>query len=86
VTATKKRSFYMSTITIKVDDESITTEKQKLTANEILTLAHIDAATHYLVRLTGRAQHSYQGKGNEEIEVHNGETFISVSTGPTPLS
>jgi hypothetical protein len=57
-----------------------------VTANQILRLAGIDPAANYLVEVRGREQVSYQGRGDEEIRVHEHEVFVSVSTGPTPTS
>jgi hypothetical protein len=57
-----------------------------MTPNQILRDAGIDPANHYLVRLEGHHQFSFQDKGNEPIHVHNHEQFISLSIGPTPLS
>jgi hypothetical protein len=73
-------------ITFTVDGEPVTTTEEHLTANQILSLAGIDPATNYLVRVSGREQESYQGRGSEEIRVHEHEVFVSVSTGPTPVS
>lgn len=73
-------------ITFTVDREPVTTTREELTANQILGLAGIDAATNYLVQVKGREQVSYQGRGDEEIRVHEDEAFVSVSTGPTPTS
>ncbi|MFG1926855.1 hypothetical protein [Cryptosporangium sp. NPDC048952] len=73
-------------ITFKVDDERVTTRDDRMTPNEILTLVHLDPASHYLVELKGREQVSYRNHGNDEIRVHDGSVFVSVSTGPTPVS
>lgn len=73
-------------ITFTVDGEPVTTTKEDLTANQILDLAGIDPATSYLVKVSGREQESYQGRGDEEIRLHEHEVFVSVSTGPTPTS
>ena len=73
-------------ITFTVDREPVTTTQERLTANQILDLAGIDAATNYLVQVKGREQVSYEGRGDEEIRVHDDEVFVSVSTGPTPTS
>ncbi|MGW4162252.1 hypothetical protein [Streptomyces sp. NPDC004788] len=73
------------TVVVTVDGEPVEVPK-RTTPNTILALAGIDAATHYLVRITGRHQHSYAGHGEEEITVHEQETFVSVSTGPTPTA
>ncbi|MEU7757629.1 hypothetical protein [Micromonospora aurantiaca (nom. illeg.)] len=74
------------TITFKVDDESITTTEKDLTPNQILNLAGVDPASAYLVEVKGRHQESYEGRGDTPIRVHAGDTFVSVSTGPTPTS
>jgi hypothetical protein len=73
-------------ITFTVDGEPITIRMERITPNEILTKAGIDPATHYLVEIKGRHQTSYQGRGDTEIRVHDGDKFVSVSTGPTPTS
>lgn len=70
-----------------VDGEPFETDRQEWTPNEIIkTFGQKDPATNYLVRLEGHHRHSYQGKGNEPIKIHNGEKFQIVSTGPTPVS
>jgi hypothetical protein len=73
-------------VTIELDSEPLTLPKADLTPNEILSEAGLDPATHYLVLVHGRQQDSFQGKGDELIHVHNKETFISLSTGPTTTS
>lgn len=74
------------TVTFVVDDEPVTTEDHTLTPNEIMGLAGIDPASHYLVQVEGRHQVSYQDKPDEQIKVHENEVFVTVSTGPTPVS
>lgn len=69
-----------------VDGEPQETSDHELTPTQILTKAGIDAATHYLVEIDGAHRVSFQGKSNEEIRMHENEKFISVSTGPTPVS
>lgn len=73
-------------ITFTVDGEPVTTTEEYLTPNQILGLAGIDPAANYLVKVDGRHQESYQGRGDEQIRVHEHEVFVSVSTGPTPTS
>ncbi|MEU0132319.1 hypothetical protein [Streptomyces sp. NPDC006289] len=73
------------TVMVTVDGEPVEVSK-RTTPNAVLVLAGIDAGTHYLVRITGRHQHSFAGCGEEEINVHERETFVSVSTGPTPTA
>ena len=69
-----------------VDGEEQTTHEHTLTPTQILSNAGIDPASHYLVELRGKHQVSYQGKPNEEIHMHEHQRFISVATGPTPVS
>lgn len=69
-----------------VDGEELETKERELSPHEILGLAGIDPATHYLVQIQGRHQIPYQDKPDEPIHMHEGLKFISVSTGPTPVS
>lgn len=73
------------TVTVNVDGEPVDTPRDT-TPNAIISGAHVDPATHYLVRIEGRSQHSYAGKGDEHITVHQSEKFVTVSTGPTPTA
>jgi len=73
-------------IEITVDGRPITLDDPETTPNEILRLAGLDPVTNYLVRVEGRHQVSFEGRGDEHIRVHPGEKFVSVSTGPTPVS
>lgn len=84
-TDTQHQKIRHETVTVTVDGEPVEVPKHT-TPNTVLGLAGIDAATHYLVRITGRHQHSFAGRGEEEITVHERETFVSVSTGPTPTA
>ncbi|WP_328493428.1 hypothetical protein OHS59_12190 [Streptomyces sp. NBC_00414] len=74
------------TVTITVDREPVSGVPRRTTPNEILRLAGIDPAGHYLVKITGRHQESFEGRGEEPITVHEHEKFVSLSTGPTPTS
>jgi hypothetical protein len=78
----------MNTITYHLDDEPQTTNDKTLTPRQILTAAGIDTATHYLVLLRGNSgeRTSYQGKLDETVHMHPNMRFLSVSTGPTPVS
>lgn len=69
-----------------VDGEPQETSDHELTPTQILTNAGIDTANHYLVEIDGAHRVSFQGKPNEEIHMHENQKFISVSTGPTPVS
>lgn len=69
-----------------VDGEPQSTTEHILTPTQILQRASIDPATHYLVQIIGNKQESYQNKPNEPIHMHEHMKFISVATGPTPVS
>jgi hypothetical protein len=77
---------HRKTVTITVDRETVTGVPRHTTPNEILRLAEIDPAAHYLVKITGRHEESFEGRGEEAITVHEHEKFVSLSTGPTPTS
>jgi hypothetical protein len=74
------------TVTVTVDNEAVAGVPKHTTPNAILALAGVDPATHYLVRIKGRHQEPFSGHGDQEITAHEGETFVSVSTGPTPTA
>jgi hypothetical protein len=73
-------------IDFEVDGEPVETTEKVLTPTQILGLAHVDATNHYLVQIEGRHQESYQGKPDEPIHMHDKQKFITVATGPTPVS
>ena len=73
-------------IHFEVDDEPLETTEKVLTPAEILALAEVDASNHYLVQVEGRHQESYEGKPDVEIHMHEKMKFITVATGPTPVS
>jgi hypothetical protein len=72
--------------TIILDEEELFVPDVDTTPNAILRLASLDPSTHYLVETKARKQISYKGLGDEPIKVKDGETFVSLSTGPTPTS
>jgi hypothetical protein len=72
--------------TFEVDGESVETTEKTLTPNQIMSLATVDPASHYLVEVEGRNQKSFEGHGDEPIHIHEKQKFITVATGPTPVS
>jgi hypothetical protein len=76
----------MHSIEFEVDTEKLTTDEKVLTPVQIMTLAQVAPTTHYLVQVEGQHQESYQGKPEEKIHMHPHIKFITVSTGPTPVS
>ena len=71
-------------VTITVDREPVRSPRET-TAGGLLRAAGLDPASRELVRVEGRTQHPYPNP-DERIELHEGEVFITVSTGPTPVS
>lgn len=70
-----------------VDGEHYETPKGSLTPNEIIReFAELDPATHYLVQIHGQERNSFEGKGDEPVEMRNGMRFQVISTGPTTVS
>ncbi len=76
----------MPTFHYLVDAEAQETDEHELTPDEILRNAGLDPATHYLVEIKGSTKESFQGKGSVEIRMHDHLVFVSVFTGPTPVS
>lgn len=74
------------TIRFEVDGEPVETTGKKLTPIQIMELADVDPADHYLVEIKGRNQKAYQDEPDKPITVHDGDRFITVATGPTPVS
>ena len=68
-----------------VDGEKQETSNPILTVAQILEKAGLDPKTHYLVELQGEHQIKHLDP-NEELRLHEHEKFISVFSGPTPLS
>lgn len=68
-----------------VDDEPLATTEANLTVRQILGLAHLDVATHYLVEIRGNHQEKHTNL-DEALHLNEKEKFISVFTGPTPVS
>lgn len=69
-----------------VDGEHYTTTDRTLTPRQIMTRAGVDPDHNYLVEVKGRHQTSYKDRPNDEIRVQKDDTFITVSTDPTPVS
>ena len=68
-----------------VDDEKQETGNAILTVGQILERAGLDPKTHYLIELSGEHQIKHVDP-NEKLHIHEHEKFISVFSGPTPLS
>lgn len=76
----------MDTIKYEVDGEPQQTTDRVLTASVILVNAKLDPSTHYLIQIEGQHQESYKDHPNQQIHMHENMKFISIYTGPTPVS
>ncbi len=70
----------------EVNAEPQSTTDREMTPVQILQKAEIDPAKNYLVELRGKEKISFKDNPNEPIKMHNEMKFISVSTGPKPVS
>lgn len=74
------------TFDFKVDGEDHSTSEHTLTPRQILEIAGLDPANHYLIQLNGKQQESYKDRPDVSIHMHQKMEFLSVFTGPTPVS
>lgn len=74
-------------IEFTVDGEEYETRESDLIAEDILGFAGKIFGTHYLVELLGRGgqQREYK-RPSDLVKVHQGSRFLTVSTGPTPVT
>lgn len=68
-----------------VDEEKVSTDDPTITVRQILSLAGLDPATHYLIEIRGSNQIPHKDL-DEELRVHEKQKFLSVFSGPTPVS
>jgi len=74
------------TFNYTVDGERQSTSQHEMTPLRILEVAGIDSKTHYLIQIIGKEKESYKDNPNAPIHMHENMKFISVATGPTPVS
>ncbi len=87
MTATTQATTHV--IHFSLDDEPQETTERVLTPRQIMANAKpapVDPNTHYLVQIEGQHQVSYKDKPDEPIQMHEKMRFVSISTGPTPVS
>lgn len=83
----QKDHSHIPEIHFSVDGEPYETTEGSLTPNRIIReFAELDPSTHYLVQIHGHERTSFEGKGDEPIQMENGIRFQVISTGPTPVS
>lgn len=76
----------MKSFEYTVNCEEFKTDQHVLTPDQILEKAKLDPGECYLVEIKGREQVSFQGRGAEQLHVHEHMKFIAVCTGATPVS
>ncbi|HEY6000542.1 MAG TPA: hypothetical protein VI078_14745 [bacterium] len=70
----------------KVNDEPQETTQRTLTPHQIMTLAGIKPGDYYLVEIKGRNRDSFQNREDVAISMHENQKFVTVFTGPVPVS
>lgn len=73
-------------IEFTIDGETYETQERELTVGTILGLAGKDPAAHYLVEIRGRRERHEYKNPSDNVKLHPGSKFVTVSTGPTPVS
>lgn len=71
-------------VTVIVDDDPVQTPKVT-TPRDVLIAAGLEPSQRQLVQVKGKRQTPYPDP-DVELKVHQGEQFITVSTGSTPVS
>jgi hypothetical protein len=71
-------------IPIFIDGEKFTVQDATTTAATLLGLVSKSAAEYYVVLKEGRQQTEF--RGDDPIELKAGSKFLTVFTGPTPVS
>ena len=83
----EEAAHHQHVIHFSLDGEEQETRHHKLTPNQIISeFGKQDPTTNYLVEIKGTHKISFQGKGDEEIKLHDGMNFQIISTGPKPVS
>ncbi len=82
----RKASEKPKKIKFTVDGEKFSTTKKELTPNQILKIADVDPATHYLIQIVGKKQISYKDQMDEPLRMKNGMKFVTMFSGSTPVS
>jgi hypothetical protein len=72
-------------VCFKIDCDDIEVRTDRLKVRELLDLVHVNPDDHYLVKL-GNPENCELKDLNEVVELHDDEEFITVFTGPTPVS
>jgi hypothetical protein len=71
-------------VTVLVDRHPVEVPRET-TAGGVLVAAGLDPARRRLVMVKGKHQTPYPDPSTP-LKVHEGEVFVTISTGPTPVS
>ena len=72
--------------TIEIDKEPYQAPEKTMAANAILALGGLDPEKNYLVQIKRDNRISYQGKGEEMIDLFEGAKFVGHYVGTTGVS
>ena len=72
--------------TIEIDGEPYKPPEKTMTANDILSLAGLSPDDYYLIQIKRADRISFQGKGDEKIDLFEGAKFVSQFMGETRVS
>jgi hypothetical protein len=70
-------------VSVSIDGRTVHSPRHT-TAGDLLRAAGLDPARRRLVKVEGRHQTPFDPA--DELTLHDGETFVTVATGPTPVS
>jgi Multiubiquitin len=74
------------TFSVTVDGDPVEVPRKDVTANQILTLAHLDPTQRYLIQKHGNETISYIDNPDALVKVHEHEAFLTGRRGPVTVS
>lgn len=74
------------TFTVTVDGEPVEIPRKDVTPRVILVAAGLDPSTRYLIEKHGSNTISYKDKPDQELNVHENQTFLTGRCGPVTVS
>jgi hypothetical protein len=83
--STPEQNKHPNAVHFTIDGEPVEIETDSLTMSEILALVGKKPDQWYLVEKVGREQRQFRDP-EEQVPVSHGAKFITVFTGPNPIS
>ena len=74
------------TFTVTVDGEEVEIPRKGASPDEILVAAGLDPQKRYLIEKKGNNTVSYKDRGQDDINVHENQVFLTACLGPVPVS